>query len=69
MRSRVAETKREVHSLYLNWPGRNQNTAGKSMLFQAYLRQQNSFSYMQFGQEGMHQAVTGWVNEWDRYSI
>lgn len=37
------------------------------MLFQAYLRQQNGFSYMEFGQEGMHQAVTSWVEEWDRF--
>ncbi len=69
MRTRVAETKQEVHNLYINWPERYQNHAGKSMLFQAYLRQQNSFSYMQFGQEGMHQAVTEWVDEWDRHSM
>ena len=69
MRSRVAETKQQVHSIYLNWPERTQSSPAKSLLFQAYLRQQSGFSYMQFGQEGMHQAVTGWVDEWDRYSI
>lgn len=67
MRLRIAETKQEVRSLYLNWSGRCQHSPGKSMLFQAYLRQQNGFSYMQFGGEGMHQAVTSWVDEWDRF--
>ncbi len=67
MNRRVAETKQEVRSLYLNWPERRQQNPGKSMLFQAYLRQQNGFSYMQFGREGMHQAVTSWVDEWDRF--
>lgn len=46
MSRRVAETKQEVRSLYLNWPERRQQNPGKSMLFQAYLRQQNGFSYM-----------------------
>lgn len=35
MSLRVKETKNEVRSLYLNWPGRRENGPAKSMYFQA----------------------------------
>lgn len=66
MRRDIIETKNRVRDLYLAWPERGISHAGKSMIFQSYLRSQSDFSYMRFGAEGIHQAVTAWIDEWDR---
>ncbi|ECJ2966353.1 hypothetical protein FNJ14_20930 [Salmonella enterica subsp. salamae] len=60
-----AETKRNLHGIYLEWIQGNMDTSGKELSFHGYICHLPDFSTFRFGAARDYQQTAIWVREWN----